>query len=164
MAHSNQPHVILIDGRSGVGKTTLAMTMADALGASVVHLDDVYPGWGGLVAGRDAVIDGVLVALRHARTARIRRWDWEHGVPGFDVIVPASEIVILEGCGISTERSREMADVSIWVECDESTRRERQAQRDGDAFDAYLDLWESQVNDHIASDNPIDAATVVVTS
>ena len=88
---SKTPHIILIDGQSGVGKTTLSLTMADALGATVIHLDDVYPGWGGLVAGRDAVIDGVLRNVVDGRAGRVRRWDWEHSAPGIDVIVPGLE-------------------------------------------------------------------------
>ncbi|MEO8095730.1 MAG: hypothetical protein ABI632_12485, partial [Pseudolysinimonas sp.] len=40
--------VVLIDGRSGAGKTTLARELAPLVGAQLVSLDDVYPGWDGL--------------------------------------------------------------------------------------------------------------------
>lgn len=159
---SRTPHIILIDGRSGVGKTSLALTMAEALDATVVHLDDVYPGWGGLAAGRDAVIDSVLRAIREGRTARIRQWDWERSVPGLDVTVAPSDVVIIEGCGISTETSRSLADVTMWVDCDDDERLERLARRDGDRFDDYVELWETQVNDHIRVDDPAGNAAVMV--
>lgn len=162
MAQSSPPHIVLLDGRSGVGKTTLATTMADSLNATVVHLDDVYPGWGGLAAGRDAVIDSVIRPLREGRAARIRLWDWTRNAPGIEVAVPSSDIVIVEGCGVSTPESRELADVSIWVECDETIRRTRQRERDGVKFEDFLDLWESQVNEHIDANKPIANATVTV--
>jgi uridine kinase len=161
---SNAPHIILIDGESGVGKTTLALTMADELGATVVHLDDVHPGWGGLIAGRDAVIDGVLRPARRGTSGRLRRWDWEHNQPGIDVIVPASDVLIVEGCGISTAESCALADVTIWVSCDDEQRRERLAARDGDRFDEFTVLWEKQVSDHIAMNAPRETATVQVTT
>ncbi|MEG8037277.1 hypothetical protein QP157_18770 [Sphingomonas sp. LR61] len=52
--------VVLVDGRSGTGKTTLGDQLAQLLGAQVVHLDDVYPGWDGLRAAADAVARDVL--------------------------------------------------------------------------------------------------------
>lgn len=161
---SNSPHVILIDGQSGVGKTTLSLAMADALGATVVHLDDVYPGWGGLEDGRNAVIDGVLRNIVDGRAGRVRSWDWEHSTAGIDVIVPQSDVLIVEGCGISTEKSRAMADTVIWVDCPDETRRERLANRDGESFDEHRDIWDAQVERHIVDNDPIGTATVTVNS
>ncbi|MFM6967889.1 MAG: AAA family ATPase [Microbacteriaceae bacterium] len=161
---SDNSHVILIDGRSGVGKTTLSLLMADALGATVVHLDDVYPGWGGLADGRDAVIDGVLRNIVDGRAGRVRRWDWEHSTAGIDVIVPPAGVLIVEGCGISTPKSRAMADTVIWVDCPDATRRERLNDRDGDLFDDHRDIWDAQVERHIADNDPIETATVTVNS
>ncbi len=40
--------VVLVDGHSGAGKTTLATELAYALKAQHVALDAFYPGWGGL--------------------------------------------------------------------------------------------------------------------
>ena len=41
--------VILVDGRSGAGKTTLATQLAARHpGWQLVHADDIYPGWMGL--------------------------------------------------------------------------------------------------------------------
>lgn len=161
---SSVPHIILIDGQSGVGKTTLSLLMADALGATVIHLDDVYPGWGGLAVGRDAVIDGVIRNVVEGRAGRVRRWNWERSTPGIDLIVPPAEVLIVEGCGISTPESRALADVIVWVECSEVSRRERLANRDGVSFDEHRDVWDTQVVRHIAENNPIETATVTVNS
>ena len=128
---SAKPHIILIDGKSGVGKSTLAEIMADSLGATVLHLDDVYPGWGGLERGRDAVIRDVLGPLSQSRAGRVETWDWANDCAGQVAIVEPHPIVIVEGCGISTQHSRGFANTVIWVDCDEAERRDRIARRDG---------------------------------
>ena len=51
------PVIIAIDGRSGAGKTTLAMELAALLRdhhkVSLFHLEDIYPGWNGWPAAAD---------------------------------------------------------------------------------------------------------------
>lgn len=160
----SRPHIILIDGKSGVGKTTLSLTIAEALGATIVHLDDVYPGWGGLVDGRNAVIDGVIRKVVEGRSGRVRRWDWGQSVPGIDVIVSPDDVLVVEGCGISTPESRAFADTVIWVDCDELARLDRLNSRDGEEFNEHRDLWDAQVDRHIAENDPIGTATVRVNS
>ena len=160
--HSNAPHIILIDGRSGVGKTSLSTVLATTLGATVLHLDDVYPGWGGLEEGRDVVIDGVLRDIANGRTGRVAGWDWQKGVPGRDITVTPADVVVIEGCGISTAEARQLADVVMWVDCPDSERRERLRRRDGTVFAAHQEEWDEQVRKHIADNDPIGTATVTV--
>ena len=60
---------ILIDGRSGSGKTELARSIAAHWPeAQLVRLDDLYPGWDGLDAG-SAAVPGILTDFRW------RAWD-----------------------------------------------------------------------------------------
>ena len=157
-----KPHIILIDGMSGVGKSHLAELMLSGLGGVLIHLDDVYPGWNGLDAGRQHVIDSVLVPLVEGRSGRYTAWNWERDSAGEFVDVPLADIVIIEGCGISTEQSRRFADTTVWVECDDSERRARLTQRDGDRFADHLDTWDAQVYTHMADNKPRETATVVV--
>lgn len=161
---SKAPHVILIDGQSGVGKTSLSALMAEKLGATIFHLDDVYPGWGGLESGRNAVIDGVLRNLVNGRPGRVTGWDWEKSAPGGDITVTPADVIIVDGCGISTPASREMANVVIWVDCADSERRERLRRRDGESFADHQDEWDAQVRRHIGENDPIGTATVTVNS
>jgi anthranilate synthase component 1/para-aminobenzoate synthetase len=156
------PHIILIDGQSGAGKTTLAVHMAVALGATIVHLDDVYPGWGGLVEGRDRVIADVLRPMRSGSAGSVQTWNWESNAPGDMLTVSPAPIVIVEGCGISTAESRMLADTVIWVEAPRELRRERVTERDGSGATELHDSWERDVETHIAEHNPIQTANVVV--
>ena len=162
MPSNPAPHIILIDGQSGAGKTTLAEHMAAALGATIVHLDDVYPGWAGLVDGRDRVIAGVLRPLRSGTAGSVQTWNWESDAPGDTLTVLPAPIVIVEGCGISTAESRALADTVIWVEAPRELRRERVTERDGSGATEFHDSWERDVETHIAEHNPIKTANVVV--
>jgi len=159
---SAKPYVVLIDGKSGVGKSSLADVIASHLDATVVHLDDAYPGWNGLDAGRDVVIDSVLVPLAAGLPGQFRTWDWHRDTAGEIVTVNPTDAIVIEGCGISTPRSRSLASTVIWVECPESDRRIRLFGRDGDAFSEYLDAWDRQVDAHIATNYPIGTATTIV--
>ena len=94
-------YTLLIDGPSGAGKTSLAAQIGEALGIQVVHLDDFYPGWGGLKEGARMVADDVLDPVAPG----FWRWDWEQNrrsewVP----LVPGADLVV-EGVGAVTEAS-----------------------------------------------------------
>ncbi len=145
-----------------MGKTRLAVRVAGTLDATLVHLDDAYHGWGGLATGRDAVIESVLAPLARGLSGRFRAWDWVGDGAGEIVDVRPAGVVVVEGCGVSTQQSRALASTVLWVECDEAVRMSRLFDRDQDAFVDHYDSWEAQVNDHIAQNDPIGTATVVV--
>ena len=73
-----------------------------------------------------------------------------------------ADVVVIEGCGISTAEARQLADVVMWVDCPDSERRERLRRRDGTVFAAHQDEWDEQVRKHIADNDPIGTATVTV--
>ena len=82
--------VVLIDGRSGAGKTTLANTLiCHHADWQLVHADDLYPGWSGLSAVWDL---RDLVARR-----RYRRWDWYQNRFDDEVILDANRYRGLRG-------------------------------------------------------------------
>ena len=66
----------LLDGRSGSGKTVLADALAAELGGAVVHMDDLYPGWGGLEEGSAYALERIVRPLARGEDAVWRRWDW----------------------------------------------------------------------------------------
>ena len=159
---SANAHIILIDGKSGVGKSRLAAHMAGSLGATLVELDEVYPGWGGLAAGRDAVIAEVIRPFRDGTDGSYVSWDWGRNAPHKRILVPWTDVLIVDGCGVSTPESRALADVVVWVDCDEDVRQSRLFLRDGTDFDEHVPNWERQVDAHIRDNDPIASATVRV--
>ena len=68
--------VVLVDGRSGAGKTRLAAELAAGLEAPVVELEFLYPGWDGLEAGVALLVDEVLAPLAAGERVLVPRWNW----------------------------------------------------------------------------------------
>lgn len=166
LARAHGPRaVVLIDGRSGAGKTTLARAMAALWPASVLHLDSVYPGWDGLRAGSDAVVEGVLAPRRAAKEGEWREWDWTAQRPGPTHPAPDLERgLIVEGAGILTPRSAALADLRVWVEAPDEVRRQRALARDGDAYRPHWERWARQEADHLRRSAPQALADVIVTA
>lgn len=141
---------MLIDGRSGSGKTELA---CDFAGAQIVHLDDVYPGWDGLDAA-SAAVPGILT------TGRWRAWDWRTSSPGPWHELDLTEPIVVEGVGAISRASRPLADRAIWLEVDEPTRRRRALHREP-AFAVHWDRWAAQEESFIAREDPRGLASEV---
>lgn len=154
--------VVLIDGGSGAGKTTLARDLVDHLRGDrpetqLVSLDDCYPGWEGLAAGA-AMIPGMLRPHEPGHPT----WDWvAHRESGWVPLSPVADIVI-EGCGALTPANRALASVGVWVEQDERTRKELALDRDGDGYRPWWDLWSAQEREHWLTHRPRRLADMVV--
>ncbi len=147
---------ILIDGRSGSGKTELAQAIARHwLEAQLVRLDDLYPGWDGLDAGSAAVPE-IL------RTGRWQSWDWSTSRPGQWHQLDLSRPIIVEGVGAISRASRPLADVALWVELDDETRKARALARDGETYAPHWDRWAAHEVAFIARENPRALATVTI--
>lgn len=162
--------MILIDGRSGSGKTSLAQQLVALLrgqgrSAQLLHLEDLYPGWDGLAAGSRAAADAL-------GEGGYRPYDW--GTGGFGSWVPLSSErpLIVEGCGAITAANlaaarswagNENAPVySIWLEGAEELRRERAFARDGDTFRPHWERWAAQEEHFFAEARPAMLADEIV--
>ncbi|MFI8631874.1 hypothetical protein ACIGEP_04660 [Microbacterium sp. NPDC077663] len=159
------PTVVLVDGRSGAGKSTFADALAARVDdAVVVRLDAVYPGWDGLRAGADIVRERVLRPLRQGGTARWTLWDWTTDRPtGREATVPSASIVIVEGAGVLTPGSARLADVTVWLDAPEAARKARALGRDGDTYRPHWERWAAQEGAHLHEHRPTDIAQIVVT-
>ena len=149
--------VVLVDGRSGTGKTTLGDALGARIGARVVHLDDVYPGWDGLRAAADAVVSDVLGA-----PSGYRRWDWAASAPAEWVPVDPDVPLVVEGCGALSRASAPLATLRVWLEADDAVRRDRAIGRDGEVFAREWERWAAQEAAFIAEEDPAALADVVV--
>ena len=149
--------VVLVDGRSGTGKTTLGDSLAERLGAQAVHLDDVYPGWDGLQAAAEAVVTDVL-----GERSGYRRWDWATSRPAEWAAVDPGQPIVVEGCGALSRGSAPLASLRVWLEADDDTRWERAIGRDGESFAREWDRWAAQEAAFIAAERPAELADVVL--
>jgi para-aminobenzoate synthetase len=160
------PVIIAVDGRSGAGKTTLAVELAARLRqhhkVSLFHLEDIYPGWNGLRTGIERYVATVLAPLREGKAAEWVSWDWErHYDGGLNVTLPA-EIVIVEGVGAGAEAGRSMLDAVVWVEAPGDDRRRRALTRDGSTYEPYWDSWAAQEEEWLSADSVMEDADIHV--
>ena len=149
---------MLIDGRSGSGKTELAaLLVARRPDLQLVRLDDVYPGWDGLEEASRHVHEFVL-----GERPRWRRWNWAAARPAEWHELDPLRPIIVEGCGALSRRNRRLADLGVWVELDDARRKIRALARDGDAYAPHWERWAAQEEAFLAREDPRGLADVIV--
>ncbi len=157
--------VVLIDGRSGSGKTSLARTLVARWPlrgrVQLVALDSLYPGWDGLADGVEAARE--LILRPHARglIGVWERWDWELSAPAEAHAVDPSLPLIVEGSGLLTASTARLGDVRVWLESPPQSRMRRALQRDGETYRPHWARWAEQEDRHLARDEPTNRATHV---
>ena len=158
--------VVLIDGRSGAGKTSLAARIARAWPLAgrlqVVALDSLYPGWDGLEAGAERARELILIPHGRGLLGTWRRWDWDAGQDAESHAVDPALALLVEGCGVLTKASARLADLTVWVDGPADSRRHRALERDGDAFRSHWTMWAAQEDAHIRRDDPRALAHLVI--
>ena len=164
--------IILIDGRSNSGKSTLAAAVQNIIfkdGESaprVVHMDDLYLGWNGLQSGADYLQRFILKPLTDSYIAQWREFDWQNpGEVGFEARngewreFSGGTPLIIEGCGALNQQSAPLADIKIWLEVDQETRHQRWLEREGSA--EHWAEWAAQEEEFYAREKSAELADLV---
>ncbi|SDL37593.1 hypothetical protein [Microbacterium azadirachtae] len=153
---------LLIDGRSGAGKSTLASAVAVTVpGCVVVHLDDIYPGWDGLEWAHQHIITSLLEPRSRSTSGTWRQWDWASNAPSGWRTVPANVPLIVEGVGSLSPRTRNLADLGIWVEAPDTDRKHRALARDGDTYAPHWERWAAHEESFQTMHHPRDTADFI---
>lgn len=165
---SGPPLTVLIDGPSGSGKTWLSeylrSTWPVGRNVVVVHMDDLYRGWNGLLAASDLVAFTLLPDRAQGKDIHWQRWDWAQGTLAEWNTVAHTSDLILEGCGTITQRSAANASMSIWINADEQSRKKWALSRGGDDFDQHWDDWDADFTRFREIHDPERHASLVVRS
>ncbi|RNE48682.1 hypothetical protein C5L39_08240 [Corynebacterium alimapuense] len=153
---------VLIDGPSGAGKTSYAEALSRHTGFSVVHLEDFYPGWGGLAQAAVMVTEDVL----HPSSPGFRRWDWEQNQAADWVALDPRENLIIEGVGAITEASVAAAKrrgqvLTVRINAPVSIRRRRALIRDPN-YEPWWNMWAAQEAEFFADNGRISINVSVI--
>lgn len=156
--------VVLIDGPSGAGKSSLADDLLRDWPAAgvprLVRMDDLYPGWDGLDAGSAALGRDLLLPLRRGGSGRWQRWDWALDRPAGWTEVHGTEPLIVEGCGTLARANVAAADLALWLDADDTLRKRRALDRDGETFAANWDRWQAEFEGYLVRERPREAAAL----
>ena len=162
--------VLLVDGRSGSGKSTFAERAAALLGGVTVHSDDLA--WHhDAIAWDDLAVTHVIEPWRRGEDVDYRPPGWvardRHG----SVRVPADvRVLVLEGVGAGRASLATHANAVVWVQSDRVEARERGLRRDvelgrtPEEAERFWDEWMSAEEPFLAGDRPWERADVVVGS
>jgi len=161
--------LLCVDGPSGAGKTTLARHLRQAarstvsVRVTVVHMDALYDGWGGLAdAAAVKVPEWLLAPLASDRAGHYRRYDWHRGAYAEWHEVAPGGLVLLEGCGSAARPADALATLRLWVDTEADERLRRGLARSGDEVLAYLQAWKQAEDAHFAADGTRDRADLIV--
>lgn len=165
---ANRPVLVLVDGRSGAGKTTAAGRLAAALDASVVHTDDVA--WNHARFGwEDLLVTGVLEPWRRGEAIDFRPPAWVREGREGSVRAPAGRSLVVEGVGAAREALAPLGDLVVWVQADHAIARPRGLARDASygtrtpvEAEAFWDDWMTEEDPFLAADRPWTRADLVV--
>ena len=162
-AHCGTTKVVAVDGPSGGGKTDFARALAARLPHAVVlHMDDLYPGWDGLMQAISVLHTQVLTPLAHGGQGTYRRWDWEHGRYGHRHSLPATALLLVEGVGSGAEPGRALESALIWLEADRDERLQRAVKRDGESYLPHWQRWAAHEDVLFALDKTRSRADLII--
>ncbi len=175
LVDKNPTPIVLIDGRAASGKSFLAAALKNQLfkeleqAPRLIHMDDLYPGWEGLIPGSHYLNQQILQPLKLGKAASWQLWDWEQGQRGrndepgngwreFSGGTP----LIVEGCGSLSRVSSELADYRVWIETEKQVRHKRWLERDGEKFNEFWHIWAGQEDEFYQQEKSAQLADLVI--
>jgi uridine kinase len=156
--------IVLIDGRSASGKTTLAAALQASLFKAgetlprVVHMDDLYEGWTGLQAGHDLLLRQILKPVSQRQRANWQQWDWAADERGQWREFEGGTPLIIEGCGSLSQVTAPFAHLSLWLEAEDDVRQQRWIDRSGNDHDEWWPIWAAQELEFYARERSAELA------
>ncbi|WP_076263640.1 uridine kinase family protein [Intrasporangium flavum] len=161
------PGLVLVDGRSGAGKSTFAAAATRARGGQVIATDDVawhlHPSdWAA------EMLDGVVRPWLAGEAVRYRPPGWvSQDRPGH-LEVPAGVDLVIEGVGAARHELAPFARLVVWVASDDVEARRRGIERDitlgrtREEAEAFWDEWMSAERPFLEAEQPWTRADLVV--
>ena len=173
-----RPILVAVDGRSGVGKTTLAAELATRHEGAVIVADDFWSGgpdeqWERLAPAERVAraIDwrrlrtAVLEPLLAGRTARWRAFNWQtgQGLSEHTLTRQPAGVIVLDGAYSARPELADIIDIAVLLELDDQTRRSRLLAREGTQFmRRWHAIWDSAEDHYFTHIRPPDSYDVIL--
>ncbi|MCA9369652.1 MAG: hypothetical protein H6774_03320 [Pseudomonadales bacterium] len=152
--NAQHPVIIALDGRSGVGKSTLAKKVAEEVGGVVVTADNFWAGgenelWDNrspeerVQLGIDwkRLAKEVLIPLRNGEAVSYRPFDFQtnKGLSDTPITIAPHRVIVLDGAYSARPELTKLVDLSVLVQSsDDTVRRTNLVNREGAT---YMDDW-----------------------
>jgi uridine kinase len=174
------PMLVGLDGRSAVGKSTLASQVAADTGAAVIDGDDFYSG--GTAAEWDAMTPAqkvahcidwrrqrpVLEALSAGKPAFWHPYDWHADgdrLAETPTTCQPTPIVLLEGVYSARPELADLIDFRVLYEAPPDLRRDRVVLREGEDFRTeWNDRWSEAEDWYFSKVMPPEAFDLVLSA
>ncbi|HEY8651628.1 MAG TPA: hypothetical protein VIL87_00840 [Dermatophilaceae bacterium] len=164
---AEKPALVLVDGRSGGGKSTFAGRLSQLLDGALVHSDDIA--WHhDPIHWADVLVEGVIAPWRRGDAIHFRPPGWvAQDRPGA-VDLPPNPVLIVEGVGAGRSGLAAVAELVVWVQSDRAEARRRGIARDvelgrtPDDAEDFWDEWMRAEEPFLANDQPWTRASPVV--
>lgn len=152
----DQP-IFAIDGPAGAGKTTLASTISLALSphisTTVIHMDQLYPGWDGALGAELTKTLTWLTACHKAKKPLLfSSFNWMSNEFDSPKSHPSTHLLILEGVASAQIAIEESLATSIWLDLDPTIGYQRVIDRDGENISQEMKQWLLIQEQHFAAD------------
>lgn len=145
--------ILAIDGPAGAGKSTMAEHLSRLLeDAPIVHMDDLYRGWGDALTARLATTlrDQILTPISQNKRGSYRAWDWKKGIEGERITIAHHSHLIVEGVGAAQRVVRPFASTMVWIGVSPELGLARVLERDKvkvedfDHFEIEMRSWQGR--------------------
>jgi uridine kinase len=162
----NGIRIVGVDGPSGAGKSHLARTLAKALQAPIVEIDD-FVSWDDFAGWWPRFDTQVLTPLLRGEDAhyQARDWtDWYGGSLGEWKTQPWTSTVIVEGVTCTRRETIGRLTYAVWVDAPAPLRLARGLARDGALAGAeqFWQRWMAEEAAFFASDGTRDRADLII--
>jgi len=159
---AGETRVVLVDGRSGSGKTAVAARLAVELDAPIVELEYLYAGWDGLEEGIELLRTAVLEPLASGGAILVPHYDWLAERWAEPWPLEPTDVLVVEGVGAGARAAARYASLLIWVELAADERMKRALARDGDLYRPHWERWAAQEDALLAREETPARADVIL--